>query len=90
MATWLNACRPLFRRGAVREDRHENPHEGRRWSEGDYLPSVFWRYQVNDYRFYGLGYPPAGTMWVHVDNHIYLVDQQDGYIIEVIYDAWNW
>ena len=65
-------------------------HWGRRWSEGDYLPSVFWRYQVNDYRFYGLGYPPAGTMWVHVDNHIYLVDQQDGYIIEVIYDAWNW
>src|SRR5690606_36193763 len=34
---------------------------GRRWSEGDYLSSVFWRYQVNDYRFYGLGYPPAGT-----------------------------
>ncbi|MBG7615002.1 RcnB family protein [Brevundimonas sp. BAL450] len=65
-------------------------HWGRRWSEGDYLPSVFWRYQVNDYRFYGLGYPPVGTRWVHVDNHIYLIDQYDGYIIEVIFDAWNW
>ncbi len=63
---------------------------GRTWSEGQYLPDTFWRYQLNDWRTYGLGYPPAGTRWVLVDNTIYLIDEHDGYIIEVIRDAWNW
>ncbi|MGI4816929.1 MAG: RcnB family protein [Janthinobacterium lividum] len=62
----------------------------RRWSVGQFLPDVFWRYQVNDYRTYGLGYPPPGTRWVYVDNSIYLIDEYDGYIIEVIRDAWRW
>ena len=61
-----------------------------RWSEGQYLPSIFWRYQLNDYRTYGLGFPPQGTRWVYVDNHIYLIDDYDGYIIEVVYDFWRW
>ena len=61
-----------------------------RWSVGDYLPSIFWRYQLNDWRTYGLGYPPEGTRWVLVDNQIYLIDEYDGYIIDVIYDAWRW
>jgi len=61
-----------------------------RWSVGEYLPSIFWRYQLDDWRTYGLGYPPEGTRWVLVDNHIYLIDQYDGYIIDVIYDAWRW
>lgn len=63
---------------------------GQRWYAGDYLPSIFWRYQLNDYRTYGLGYPPPGTQWVAVDTTIYLIDSFDGYIIEVIYDAWRW
>lgn len=62
----------------------------RQWYEGQYLPDVFWRYQVNDWRTYGLGYPPPGTRWVYVDNSIYLIDDYDGYIIEVIRDAWRW
>jgi Ni/Co efflux regulator RcnB len=63
---------------------------GQRWTVGDYLPSLFWRYQLDDWRTFGLGYPPAGTRWVVVDNQIYLIDQYDGYIIDVIYDAWSW
>lgn len=63
---------------------------GRQFYVGDYLPSIFWRYSVNDYRTYGLGYPPEGTRWVYVDNSIYLIDQYDGYIIDVISNAWRW
>src|SRR5690606_4293456 len=62
----------------------------RQYSVGQYLPDVFWRYQVNDWRTYGLGYPPPGTRWVYVDNAIYLIDDYDGYIIEVVRDAWSW
>ena len=63
---------------------------GRRYYEGQYLPSIFWRYRLDDWRTYGLGYPPAGTRWVLVDNQIYLIDEYDGYIVDVIYDAWSW
>jgi hypothetical protein len=63
---------------------------GRTWYAGDYLPSIFWRYSLNDYRTYGLGFPPPGTQWVAVDNAIYLIDSYDGYIVEVIRDAWRW
>jgi len=63
---------------------------GQRWSVGSYLPSIFWRYSLSDYRTYGLGYPPPGTRWVAVDTTIYLIDSADGYIIEVVYDAWRW
>jgi Ni/Co efflux regulator RcnB len=62
---------------------------GRRFRIGEFLPSIFWRYQA-DYRTYGLGYPPPGTQWVHVDNSLYLIDSYDGYIIEALYDAWRW
>ncbi|MBX3476062.1 MAG: RcnB family protein [Brevundimonas sp.] len=63
---------------------------GRRYYEGDFLPSLFWRYEIRDWSYWGLPFPPAGTMWVFVDNNIYLVDRFDGYIIEVINDAWRW
>ncbi|MGX8271453.1 RcnB family protein [Brevundimonas diminuta] len=62
----------------------------RQYYVGQYLPDVFWRYKVNDWRTYGLGYPPPGTRWVYVDNAIYLIDDYDGYIIEVVRDAWRW
>jgi Ni/Co efflux regulator RcnB len=63
---------------------------GQRWGVGDFLPSVFWRYRLDDYRTYGLGYPPRGTRWVAVDNTVYLIDNFDGYIIDAIYNAWRW
>lgn len=63
---------------------------GQRYYEGQFLPSIFWRYQLDDWRTYGLGYPPEGTRWVLVDNQIYLIDERDGYIIDVVRDAWNW
>ncbi|MFN6981930.1 MAG: RcnB family protein [Brevundimonas sp.] len=63
---------------------------GRDWSAGDYLPDTFWRYRLDDWRTYGLGYPPEGARWVLVDNTIYLIDERDGYIIDVIRDAWRW
>lgn len=63
---------------------------GQRWYAGSYLPSIFWRYRLDDWRTFGLGFPPPGTQWVAVDNHIYLIDSYDGYIIEVIFDAWRW
>jgi len=63
---------------------------GRNWSVGQYLPEAFWRYQLQDWRTYGLGYPPAGTRWVSVDNSLYLIDEYDGYIVDVVRDAWRW
>lgn len=63
---------------------------GRHYQIGDYLPEIFWRYRVNDWRTYGLGFPPEGARWVMVDNYIYLIDDYDGYIIDVIRDAWSW
>lgn len=63
---------------------------GRQWGPGEYLPSIFWRYQLNDWRDYGLGMPPIGTRWVWVDNSIYLIDSFDGYIIDVVWNAWRW
>lgn len=63
---------------------------GRRFYEGDFLPSLFWRYEIRDYAAWGLPWPPAGTMWVMVDNTIYLVDRFDGRVLDVLYDAWRW
>ncbi|MFN3930912.1 MAG: RcnB family protein [Brevundimonas sp.] len=65
-------------------------HWGQRYHAGQYLPSIFWRYSLDDWRTYGLGYPPEGARWVLVDNHIYLIDRYDGYIIDAVYDAWRW
>ncbi|MFN7533421.1 MAG: RcnB family protein [Brevundimonas sp.] len=63
---------------------------GVRWSAGQYLPSVFWRYRLNDWSWDGLPWPPVGTRWVYVDNHAYLIDERDGYILDVIWDVWRW
>lgn len=63
---------------------------GQRWYPGQFLPTIFWRYRMDDWRTYGLGYPPPGTRWVYVDNAIYLIDEYDGYILDVVRDAWRW
>jgi len=63
---------------------------GRHYYEGDYLPSFFFRYRVIDPYFYGLPPAPPGCAWVYVDNNILLIDMYDGYVIEVIDQAWSW
>ncbi|WP_296819163.1 RcnB family protein [Brevundimonas sp.] len=62
----------------------------RQWRVGEYLPTYFWRYVVQDYSWYGLPYPPYGCQWVYVNNDILLVDMRDGYIIDVVYRVWTW
>lgn len=61
-----------------------------RYYEGQYLPAFFLAYEIRDHSAWGLPWPPAGTMWVWVDNNIYLVDRYDGYILDVIWGAWTW
>jgi Ni/Co efflux regulator RcnB len=58
------------------------------WQAGDTLPSWFWQFQVNDYWNYGLPQPPDGCLWVWVDNDIALIDGSDGYIIDIVHNAW--
>lgn len=62
----------------------------REWRVGDFIPSIFRRYEVQDWSWYGLPYPPAGTVWIYVDNDIYLIDRYDGYVVDAIYNVWAW
>jgi Ni/Co efflux regulator RcnB len=61
---------------------------GHHWGYGEYLPNVFWQYQVADYWDYGLPPPPYGCAWVWVDGGIALIDLSDGYIMDVQYGLW--
>lgn len=58
------------------------------WIPGQYLPQWFWRYTVNDYWNYGLPAPPYGCAWVWVDNDIALIQLSDGYILDIVHNAW--
>ncbi|MGA0604122.1 RcnB family protein [Caulobacter sp. KR2-114] len=58
------------------------------WIAGEYLPNWFWQYPVRDYASYGLPDPPYGCMWVWVDNDIALIDRDDGYILDIVHNAW--
>jgi len=58
------------------------------WRTGDQLPDWFWRYAVRDYWNYGLPQPPDGCTWVWVDNDIALIDASDGYILDIVHNAW--
>lgn len=66
------------------------PHQYRNhhWQAGQYLPNWFWRYEVNDYWNYGLPEPPDGCAWVWVNNDVALVDLSDGYILDIVHNAW--
>ena len=59
----------------------------RRWSFGMTLPSLFWSndYWINDYSYYGLAYPPPGTVWVRYGSDAILIDRYSGEILEVVY-----
>ena len=58
------------------------------WHLGDYLPSYFMRYVVNDYRSYGLPRPPYNCRWIWVNNSILLVDRSDRYILDEVSNIW--
>ena len=58
------------------------------WRAGEFLPEWFWRYEVVDYWRYGLPAPPYGCAWIWVNNDIALVDFNDGYIIDMVYNVW--
>jgi Ni/Co efflux regulator RcnB len=59
----------------------------RRWTYGMTLPSLFWaqQYWISDYSYYGLRYPPPGTVWVRYGNDAVLIDRYSGEILEVVY-----
>lgn len=59
----------------------------RRWSYGDFLPSLFWgsNYWINDFGYYDLMPPPAGTVWVRNGDDAMLIDRFTGEVIQVEY-----
>ena len=59
----------------------------RRWSFGEFLPSIFFgeNYWLYDYSDYGLPYPPPGAAWVRYGPDALLIDRYTGQIIQVIY-----
>jgi Ni/Co efflux regulator RcnB len=58
------------------------------WAVGDYLPEVFWQYEIVDYAGYGLYPPPPGCAWVWLNGDIALVDLDDGAIIDIAHNVW--
>jgi Ni/Co efflux regulator RcnB len=70
---------PAYRRPAGWYDR--------RWSFGEFLPSLFWSssYWLNDFDRYDLPPPPYGTVWVQNGRDALLVDRDTGEIISVRY-----
>ena len=59
----------------------------RRWTFGEFLPSLFFGqdYWIYDYSDYGLPYPPPGAAWVRYGPDALLIDRYSGQIIEVLY-----
>lgn len=60
----------------------------RRWSFGDFLPSLFWssQYWISNYAMYGLPVPPPGATWVRYGDDAVLIDRFTGEVIDVEYD----
>jgi len=59
----------------------------RRWTFGDFLPSLFWgsSYWINDWGYYDLMPPPPGTVWVRYGDDAVLIDRYSGEVIQVEY-----
>lgn len=72
-----------------RADRYYWPsgYSYRRWSYGDFLPSLYWgsRYWLNNYYSYDLTPPMPGTVWVRYGDDALLIDQYTGEVIQVAY-----
>jgi Ni/Co efflux regulator RcnB len=62
-----------------------------RYSYGDMLPSIYFSqdYWINDYSDYGLAYPPPGCVWVRYGDDAILIEQDNGQILEVVYDQFD-
>jgi Ni/Co efflux regulator RcnB len=60
----------------------------RRWSFGDFLPSLFWssQYWIGNYAMYDLPPPPPGAVWVRYGDDAVLIDRFTGEIIDIEYD----
>ena len=58
------------------------------WRFGMYLPYQFWthNYWISNYWSFGLPQPPYGYIWVREGNSALLINEQDGYILQVIYN----
>ena len=69
------------------EYRYPQGFSYRRWTYGQFLPSIFFgqNYWLYDYGDYGLGYPPPGTAWVRYGPDALLIDRYSGQIVEVVY-----
>jgi Ni/Co efflux regulator RcnB len=69
--------------------RYERPRGwyARRWTFGEFLPSLFWsqNYWIYDYSAFGLPYPPPGCVWVRYGDDALLIDRYTGEIIQVVY-----
>ena len=61
----------------------------RRWSYGQYLPSVYWArsFWLSNFMVYGLFAPPPDTVWVRYGPDALLVDHYTGEIISVQYNV---
>jgi len=59
----------------------------RRWTFGEYLPTIFWgqNYWLSDYMDYALPPPPPYAVWVRYGDDALLIDQGSGEIITVEY-----
>jgi Ni/Co efflux regulator RcnB len=70
--------------------RYERPRGwyARRWTFGEFLPSLFWsqNYWISDYSDFGLPYPPPGCTWVRYGDDALLIDRYTGEIIQVVYN----
>ena len=86
---WQRYERNTFaqRRFRLGEYRWPRGFSYRRWTYGEFLPSIFFgeNYWLYDYNDYGLGYPPPGTAWVRYGPDALLIDRYSGQIIEVVY-----
>jgi Ni/Co efflux regulator RcnB len=59
----------------------------RRWSYGDFLPSLFWssQYWISNWSMYDLPPPPPGAIWVRYGDDAVLIDRFSGEVIDVVY-----
>ena len=61
----------------------------RRWSYGEFLPSLFWgsSYWINNSSYYDLMPAPPGTVWVRYGDDAVLIDRYTGEVIQVEYSV---
>ena len=59
----------------------------RRWTYGDFLPSLFWgsSYWISDFAYYDLMPPPPDAVWVRDGDDALLIDRYTGEVIQVEY-----